>query len=263
MVYVGAQMVSAVPNPAIDAFIALVTPEVVFGQVLVRKTREGFLLTHVDDRDATAPAAVTLPLLREISEFTHGRQFRPLKAAPTLQRGWSFVARTESELNDALQCLYPGAVADWFAAQQPNPPVTSFREFTGRQTGMYRITTMLSDEQIGQLAHAGCHRLFCLKRRLWGAESLSTEPDTGKSLIPCLEPCAVLLEFARAAVRLEQHEKRAVLLAPEEIETCALALERAAQSPREDLREADFSAAENPRRARLLVEKLRTAGAKS
>jgi hypothetical protein len=262
MAYVPAQMVSAVPNPALDALIASIAPELVFGQVLVQRTPEGFQINHVEDRNSAEPQPVTLSLLREIAQFTRAKQFRPLKSAPTLQSGWKFMARSASELNDALQCLYPGAVADWFAARQPSPPITSYRQFAGRQTGMYRVTAMLDDEQVAQVARAGCQRQFCLKRRLWGAKSLPPDEAEQKSLIPCLEPCAVLLEFARAAVRIEQREKYSVPLAMEEIETCVLALERLAMARRDDLREADFSVAENPRRAQWLAEKLRAASGK-
>ena len=250
-------MVSAVPNPAIDAFVAQVRPQLVFGQVLVQSTPGGFELTHVEDRDAASLHTVTLTSLREIAQFTTSKQFRPLKSAPTLQRGWKFNARSSAELNDAMQCLYPGAVADWFAARQPEPPITHFREFTGRQTGMYRVTAMLTNAQAEVLARAGCHKEFCLKQRLWGVENLLPEKAAEKSLIPCLEPCALLLEFARTVARNEQREKCALSLAPEELETCTSALQRVARLPRGDVREADFGAPENPRRAQLLLEKFR------
>ena len=86
---------------------------------------------------------------------------------------------------------------------------------------------------------------------------LAKDEASEKSLIPCLEPCAVLLEFARAAARLEQQEKRAVSYAPGEIETLAAALKEMINRPRPDLREADFAATDNPRRAQLLLEKLK------
>ncbi len=105
-----------------------------------------------------------------------------------------------TELEAALQHLYPGAITDWFAAQAQPAPVTHYREFTDRQTGMYRVTTMLSDEQAAVMARACCHRRFCLKRRLWTVGSLGPEASGEKSLIPCLEPCAILLEFARKAL---------------------------------------------------------------
>ena len=251
-------MRSAVPNPALDAFVKQIAPEFVLAQALVQKVREGFAMTHVSDREAQSLHDVTAEQLRDIAQFTSEGKFRPLKSAPTLQRGWRFIAHDSSDLNDALQCLYPGAIADWFAAQCPMPPVTGYRAFTGRQTGMYRVTATLSDTQVEQLARACCAAEFCLKQRLWTIEGLNCEQDAGKSAIPCLAPCAVLLEFARTAARIEQQDKRAISFAPAELETCMAALEHAAESPNDELREADFSAPENPRRVRLVLEKMRT-----
>ena len=241
-----------------ESFVARIAPELVFAEVLVRRTGEGFDLRHAADRDATSCRDVSANELRELAQFTEHKRFRPLKSAPTLRRGWRFLARSAAELDEALRHLYPGAVADWFAAQQAQPPVTHYREFTSRQTGMYRITTMLSDEQLAQVARAGCHRRFCLKQRLWAVEGLPPDSAAEKSLIPCLEPCAVLLEFARAAVRLEQSKARGDAGAREEPSFSIGELERMAQSWPAEIREADFSAADNPRRAQLALEKIKS-----
>jgi hypothetical protein len=103
----------------------------------------------------------------------------------------------------ALNGLYPGALADWFAAQAPNPPVTNYRDCTARQSGMYRITAKLGDTQAAAVIGHTCDAAHCLKRRWWTVAG--TEPDQAglKSIIPCLEPCAVLLEQARKAAREE------------------------------------------------------------
>ena len=297
-------MVSALCNPALDSLLARVAPEIIFCEVLLRRTDGGFELCHAADRNVTSLREVSANELRAIAQFTEQKQFRPLKSAPTLRRGWRCVARDAAELDAALRHLYPGAVADWFAAQQPRPPVTPYRDYTARQTGMYRITTMLTDEQAGQMARAGCHRRFCLKRRLWTVPGLPADDAAEKSLIPCLEPCAVLMEFARTVVRLEQEEARegsavvgqpppagTVLQAPPLAEHRAGApgglmtgegasptnnpapapvnnldtlaselelLERQVQASPAGMRAADFSAADNPRRAQWRLEKLKS-----
>ena len=250
-------MVSAIPNPALEAFITLVAPELVFGEVLLRQTQDGFEARNVADREVNPLRNVSLAELHGIAQFTERKAFRPLKSAPNLPRGWQFLARNHTELDDALRHLYPGAVADWFAARQPDPPVTHYREFTARQSGMYRITSMLDDEQVGQVARACCHRRFCLKQRLWTVEGLPPDGAAEKSLIPCLEPCAILLEFARTVVRLEQNEPFRTPELADERRALAGSLEQMAQSPNSEIREADFSAPQNPRRAQWLLEKLR------
>ena len=87
--------------------------------------------------------------IRPLAQFSSSGAFRPLKSAPNLPAGWRVAARDERALGAALHHLYPGAVADWFAAQTAPPPVTSYRQFTSRQTGMYRITTQLDDATAG------------------------------------------------------------------------------------------------------------------
>lgn len=255
-------MVSAVPNPALEAFVAQLAPEFPFAEVLVRRVGDQFRLTHIRDRDSSALQSISREKMRELGQFTISGKFRPLRSAPNLQHGWEFTARNASELQFALENLYPGSIADWFAVRQERPPVTHYRDYTARQTGMYRVTTLLNDEQVANLARAGCHSRFCLKQRLWTVKGLGPDSVEEKSAIPCLEPCAVLLEFARTGARLEQREKQSLTLSADEWATCAKALERMAGESREDLREADFASPENPRRAQLLLEKIKPVLAK-
>jgi hypothetical protein len=197
-----------VKNPALSAFLAGLESESTFGQVWIRRIGRGFELRHVADRQRD-PAALRLlgeNDIRPLAQFTARGVFRPLKSAPTLQRGWRATPRDEEALGAALNQLYPGAVADWFAAQAPLPPLTSYREFTGRQTGMYRITTRLDDAAAAAVIRACCHKDFCLKRRLWTVDGLPPDPPAAKSVLPCLEPCAILLESARKTARAGQDE---------------------------------------------------------
>ena len=210
------------------------------------------------DRNAATNTLRELRLtdLRELARFTVNGAFRPLKAAPSLPAGWWLRVEDDAALDTALNQLYPGTIADWFAAQSPSPPVTNYREFSHRQTGMYRVTTLLDDAQAAQVARACCHRSFCLKRRIWTVNGLAPEAAEEKSLIPCLEPCAVLLEFARKAMRMEQEKKLKLELSPSEAVTLAVALRTALAHPDTTLREADFNAPGNPRRMLLLLEEI-------
>jgi hypothetical protein len=249
---------AVVRNPALEKFIASLSDELVLAQVLIFRRDRGFELRHVLDRASATGALRLVPLagLRALAQVTAVGAFRPLKSAPNLQTGWRAMACDADELGAALNQLHPGAVADWFAAQVDPTPVTHYREFTGRQTGMYRVTQRLTDEQAARVVAACCHGSFCLKRRHWTVGALPPDSPEDKSLIPCLEPCAVLLEFARKALRLEQEDKARLELAPSEAASLVYALERALQHPDVSAREADFTAPGNPRRLRLLLEKL-------
>lgn len=193
-------------NPALQKFVAQIGSEFVIAQVLITRQGAGYELRHVEDREA-APASlrsITPADARALAQFTASGEFRPLKSAPTLQRGWRIIALNDIELEIALSRLYPGAIADWHAAQSPSPPVTHYRDYVDRQTGMYRITTMLTDAQAADVARTVCDAKNCLKRRLWIVPGLAPDAAEIKSIIPCLEPCAVLMESARKAFRESQ-----------------------------------------------------------
>ncbi|MEO6182162.1 MAG: DR2241 family protein, partial [Verrucomicrobiota bacterium] len=193
-------------NPALTAFVAEIKTDLVLAQVLVRRLGNQFELRHVQDRECDPEnlRRVGENEIRALAQFTATDAFRPLKSAPNLQTGWRLMVADEAELEFALNQIYPGAMADWFAVRFSKAAPTNYREFANRQSGMYRITTMLSDEQAGFVVRACCDQKFCLKQRLWSLDGLAADSAEEKSLIPCLEPCAILVESARKAVRLDQ-----------------------------------------------------------
>jgi len=247
-------------SPALASFLARMHEECVVAQAIIRRAGKGFELRHRDDagRSSEELRLLRIEELRALAQTTETGAYRPLKCAPTLRRGWRAVAEHDRELEIALNHLYPGAVADCYAAAGVNPPVTNYREFTARQTGMYRITAMLDDAQAAGVIKACCDSRFCLKQRLWTVAGLEGDSVESSSVIPCLEPCAVFLEFARKAARIEQEDKVTMSLGASELETLVAALENTTATATAALREADFGEAANGRRAQLLLEKLRT-----
>ncbi|HZQ48337.1 MAG TPA: DR2241 family protein, partial [Verrucomicrobiae bacterium] len=163
-----------IENPALKEFAAHIGSELALAQVLIRRSGSGYELRHVEDRDAAAESLRVIKgnEARGLAQYTAKGVFRPLKSAPTLQRGWRMLPAGDAELEAALSQLYPGALADWHAARTANPPVTSFREFTNRQSGMYRIAAKLSDAQAAQVIRITCDKKSCLKRRLWSVAGL-------------------------------------------------------------------------------------------
>ena len=199
-------------NPAWAAFASGIETGLIFGQVLVTRTGTAFELRHVADMESLADA---LPLLaaEEIraappnSPLTGA--FRPLKSAPNLRQGWRIHCPDETALGEALNKIV--SRARWrigTLALTMNKHITGYREYTERQTGMYRITATVDDATAaGAIIRACCHEHFCLKRRLWSVAGLETRHRAeNKSMIPCFEPCAILLEFARKMARLAKDE---------------------------------------------------------
>ena len=247
-------------NPALAAFQEFISDQLAWGQVLITRHGSAFELRHWSDRSASAESLrlVQVPALRQLAAVNPAGEFRPLKSQPDLAAGWCAWCQDAGEVGRALNHLYPGSVADWFAVRTaPAPPVTHFRDYTRRQTGMYRITQMLTDLQASFVIRAGCHVRNCVKRRFWTVEGLEPDSAESKSLIPCLEPCAVLLEFSRKSMRVEQEQSVAVQLQPSEAETVLATLDGLMAGGRGLAPVGDFSSPLNPRRVQLVLEKVR------
>ncbi|MGB0580584.1 MAG: DR2241 family protein [Limisphaerales bacterium] len=235
-------------TPAIAAFVSELRDSTVFGQVRITRHGNDFELQHRDQSASADP--VSIDQLRSIADTAAAGAYRPLKSSPNLKDGWLCVAATLGELERALNHLYPGAIADWHAGRN-GTPATSYREHMERQTGMYRIANMLDADGVEELAAACCHESFCLKTRRWDVNDVRDVSDDG---IPCLEPCAVLMEFARKAVRISQEDRIEIALSASEIDSLLAGIEQA--KPTSEDREADFGHAGNPRRLELLKNKL-------
>ncbi len=247
-------------NPAIMALVARFESEFIIAQVLILRVGSTFDLRHVEDRNLSESKLLRLTRaeLRSWSQRTQAGAYRPLKSSPTLAPGWIYHCPDLEHLEDALQIIYPGSIADWYAALADRPPVTHYRDFTNRQTGMYRITQLLSDSQAASVIEAACDTKFCLKRRFWSVEGLQPDRPEEKSLIPCLEPCAIFLEFARKAMRIEQEEKALLRLSASELLSIESALDCAINTEATGVAEADVNDALNRRRLQLLLIKLKT-----
>ena len=149
-----------------QAFVAQIDRELVFAQVLIRRVEPGHELRHVADRDHVAKALRELRLsdLRQLARFTASGAFRPLKAAPSLSAGWRLRVKDAAALDTALDQLYPGTIADWFAAQSVTlamalrtalaHPDTTLREADFNAPGNPRRIQLLL-EKIQPLAAAG------------------------------------------------------------------------------------------------------------
>ena len=201
-------MTAGFRSPALQWFVQQIGDELLVAQVLLRRKSDGFEIRHVADHEVPSETlALQLPeSARGIAETAEDGSFRPLKSSPTLRRGWLIFAKSDFELETALDGFYPGFVPDLFVLRTSTPHITHYREFTNRQTGMYRITTFLTDADAFAMAAKCCSARYCLKQRFWTVEGLALDRPDGKSLIPCLEPCAILLEYARKVVRTSQRD---------------------------------------------------------
>ena len=141
-----------------------------FGQILVQKgDGGGFALSHRDDQSIDqlqtyrdAEDAV------EIAKCDDAGNYRPLKTAPNLPRGWLLELATVEELRRALDYFYPGRLAVFAAWKSGHLKTTALRETLDRQSGMYRVAAKISDPQINDLVADFCRSdSGCLRTILW------------------------------------------------------------------------------------------------
>lgn len=151
--------------------------------------------------------------------------YRPLKSAPTLRRGWLLALPDLTAVALALDYFYPAALGQWLAWRESWLRVTSLRQTVSRQTGMYRITGLITTKQADELVGVTCGSAAgCLRTILWKIEddeaavtSLPAEkflPDfdqtgAGEMVIPifCSEICNILVAAARPKVKSEMAPK--------------------------------------------------------
>ncbi|MGH8047149.1 MAG: DR2241 family protein [Chthoniobacterales bacterium] len=163
------------------------------GQVLVRP---GITLRHVADANHSGLENFTHPEdARELAKYDDAGNYRPLKTAPNLRRGWQIELSTMDELQLALDFLYPAAIGTWIAHDHGTPTIVPLRETLNRQSGMYRVTQLITDEQANGVIRKICAE-GCIRRRLWGERVTIESSD-----ILCVEACNLLVAAMRPVAK--------------------------------------------------------------
>jgi hypothetical protein len=141
-----------------------------FGQIQITKSESaGFVLSHRGDasldqlqtyRDAEDAI--------EIAKYDDTGNYRPLKTAPNLRRGWRLELGTAEELRHALDYFYPSRFAVFAEWKSGCLKTTALRDTLDRQSGMYRVAAKISDAQINDLVTNFCRSDGgCLRTILW------------------------------------------------------------------------------------------------
>lgn len=247
----------SVVHPPLEHFLSGLREERVWAQVLVRRQGDGFELRHVADRAVPIERlrSVQVGELRALARETAGGEFRPLRAAPNLVSGWCCAPRDGRQLAEALEHLYPGSLADWWASVTGAARAADLREVLARQWGRRRAIQKLRGEVLAAVVNAGCAPGVCLKHRRWTAPEVPPEDAFAKSSIPCMEPCALFLSFARACAAIEDSPSVPVALAPADLATLAEALRHALEHPRPGVRDGELDAPLHPRRLLRVLER--------
>jgi hypothetical protein len=233
---------------------------------LAGEGRRRYDLRHVDDagRDRIELDSYDDPLdARELAKRDDRGRYRPLKAAPSVQTGWSFAALGPGDLVTAVEGFYPATVANWHREREGDLDVDHWRETVGRQSGIYGVVKTWDRgegyEHVNWVAEACCDDSQCLKRREWQYDSTTDlDVDGGDGVFPCREPCSVVISAARQWTKLESEEPRSYEfeLTPSEKEQIETIIDAVAESRTDGVREADVYDGANRFRARFLRAKL-------
>ena len=201
-------------------------PPVRFGELSLRAVPGGYELCHRADADQPG----SLLTFHDDPETAAGIAlhddagvYRPLKTAPNLRRGWRLVVPDAAALRLALEGFYPGRAGAWQIFRRRSLEATSLRDTLNRQTGMYRVTGKLSEEQADVLVGRFCRSDGgCLRTILWRRDAAGAVPSTGlppekfdpahdqtgrgeNGVVPllCQEACNLLVAEARRVVKGE------------------------------------------------------------
>lgn len=158
-------------------------------EIITGHQAAAFILCHHEDAElANTPDLGGLKIsdqpdsAREISTYAEDGSYRFAKAGLNLKRGWAIKLGNVEQLRQALDLLYPAAVALFRAKKAGTLQVQHMRDKLNRQTGMYKFARNISDTGAQELIQRLCgpgHQ--CAKRILWQLDENTPLEDSEAS----------------------------------------------------------------------------------
>ena len=175
------------------------------GQAVLQAEGEGFLICHAEDAGRRDLEIFHNPHdAATIALHDDSGTYRPLKTGPNLKHGWALRVASLAELHLALDLLYPAALANWRALLRNEKIATPLRQTVNRQTGMYRVTGLITDEEAQGIVDSLCTP-GCLRCIQWPIPVEATPPvvPIKEKEIPllCIDACSLLIGEARRVVK--------------------------------------------------------------
>ena len=189
------------------------------GEVMIRAETGGWCLFHQQDEAAAGTGSLTRHApgaAADLARNDASGAFRPLKTAPSLKTGWELFLTDATTLHEVLDTFYPAALGNWCRYADGRIPPLSLKEMLGRQTGMYRITGLLREDEAQGLVARTCHDGLCRRKILWNWDATipwhslpvekttcSPEAATAFPVLPllCTDACPLLIGPARPLVK--------------------------------------------------------------
>lgn len=178
-----------------------------FGELCLSRCEAGiFSARHCRDLDANAPLSALQSArdLRELAKYDDEGNYRPLKSAPGLKAGWETSTACPREFLKRLDAIYPGVFATAVAYFGGTIDAIPLRETLGRQTGMYRSASAITDAQANEIMRGLCSP-GCLRIITWpidpSAPTSRVKARTGEVPLLCVEACTFAVNRARQLAR--------------------------------------------------------------
>ncbi|MEM7700138.1 MAG: DR2241 family protein, partial [Verrucomicrobiota bacterium] len=135
--------------------------------------------------------------------------YRPLKTAPTLARGWMSRAERVDEFLSHLDAIYPGVFATWIAYDAGIHAPTPLRQTLDRQTGIYRFAGAITDQMANRIMRETCAR-GCIRQIAWPIDDTCavSKLKGSRRFIPsiCTEACTFAVSETRRLAK-EAYDK--------------------------------------------------------
>ena len=201
------------------------------GEILITPlSGDRYELRHrADENIQNLKACEGAEAARSLSFFTDSGAYRPLKTAPTLQRGWRLTVTSPASLREALDHFYPAMTGIWLSHLEGSLKPVPLRDTLNRQTGMYAASKRLLDAEGQELVGKTCQsQSGCLKRKLWLFDATNplnslpkeecvadvwfSESNPGYKEIPllCHEACNLLVAACREVVKTRERAAQTV-----------------------------------------------------
>ena len=175
------------------------------GQVTFLHLEDQIVLHHVDDAGRDDLEVFTDPHDAATIALNDDTQaYRPLKTAPNLRHGWKLVLSGIQDLHLALDFLYPAALGNWRALLLGKNIATPLRDTVNRQTGMYRVTGLITDIEAQGIVDSLCTP-GCMRQIQWpipsDAAHIPPQQRPGEIPLLCTDACSLLIAEARKVVK--------------------------------------------------------------
>ena len=149
--------------------------------------------------------------LREWARTDALGRYRPLSGAGSLRADWHVRLETLTGLSEALDAIYPLAEAHAAAWETGTLAISDLDSVLRRQTGRYAIAANLGERNRRIAAQVLCGR--CVRVPVWDDGPVPpASPE--ETMIPCPEPCSVLVSLCREAALWERDLPQAAPVNP-------------------------------------------------